>query len=132
MKISESFSSNYIRAADVAKPRTVIIASCSMETLGQGAEAEEKPVLAFRGAKKGMVLNKTNALQIAGMYGDDTDQWIGQPIELFSMKVQGPNGIVDGIRVRPAPGQAPAQVRAAEEQNNAVQQSQDFDDDIPF
>jgi hypothetical protein len=39
-------------------------------------------VVYFQGKQKGLVTNKTNANNIAALYGDDTDDWIGQKIML--------------------------------------------------
>lgn len=146
MKINDAFPSTYISANDITKPTTVTIKHCSMELVGTGHDAKDKLVLGFENAKKGMVLNKTNAMSIADLHGDDTDRWIGQSIELYSTQVTGPNGLTRGVRVRPPPGHTgPTHA----EQRDAGQTwgskfgnesqgaktpdpSQDFDDDIPF
>jgi hypothetical protein len=72
----------------------------------ENIEGDDVPVLYFRGQRKGMRLNKTNGLAIAKLYGDETDDWIGQRIELYSVPVQNPRGeMVDGIRLRRPPAQ---------------------------
>ncbi len=72
--VSEAFPSNYLKAADLNN-RTVKV-------------------------KKGLVLNKTNAVEIAATHGDQMENWTGKEIELFSTMVpfQGQN--VLAIRVR--------------------------------
>ena len=54
----------------------------------------------FDKVKKGLVLNKTNATEIAATHGETMEGWTGKEIELFSMMVpfQGQN--VAAIRVR--------------------------------
>jgi hypothetical protein len=123
MNINDAFSSTYISAKDITKPTTLTIQHVAMETVGQGADAQDKPVIGFMGAKKGWILNKTNALSIAELYGDNTDQWIGKAVTLYTTQVQGPNGLTKGIRVMP-----PAQAAPQAEQKA----SDAFDDDIPF
>ena len=109
MNINDTFSSQYLRASDIKQRGsvTVTIKHCSLEDVGTPDKPEQKPVLGFEGAKKGLVLNKTNALSIAGLYGDETNNWIGKQIVLFTTVVSGPNGMTDGIRIQPPPGHTP-------------------------
>lgn len=104
MKIGAAFPSKYLKADDLAQPVQVQIAAVRIENVGREDKPENKPVMYFsyqgRQAEKGMVLNRTNADTIAVDLGDETDAWIGHTVELFKMRVQGPNGIVDGIRLR--------------------------------
>jgi hypothetical protein len=48
---------------------------------------EKKLVVHFRGKKKGMVCNKTNARTVAALYGDNTDEWIGKRITLYATTI---------------------------------------------
>jgi hypothetical protein len=61
---------------------------------------DKKLVLYFKGGKKGMVLNKTNANTIGDAYGDDTDDWYDQPLILFSIRTEYQGKPVDGLRCR--------------------------------
>lgn len=108
MNLDDMYPSKWLRAADLgSKTHRVTIDSIEMEHFQDGTS---KPAMQFKGRSKGMVLNKTNATAIAGAYGKDAATWVGKDIEIFSMKVQGPSGLVDGIRVRvpEGGGQAPA------------------------
>ncbi len=108
MRISETFPSKYLKAADLAgQDRAVKIRACVQEELGQGAEKEVKPVLYFDGGQKGLVLNKTNATAIAEDYGDDTEAWIGRDIVLFVQKVAFQGKLTPAIRVRVQNAQQP-------------------------
>jgi hypothetical protein len=49
-----------------------------------------------------MVLNKTNASMLVSLFGDKTDNWAGQPIELFSIHTEFQGKPVEGLRVRAA------------------------------
>ena len=98
-KVSEAFPGKYLKAADLNN-RTVkaTILKIAFEEIGQNND--RKPVVYFDGAEKGLVLNKTNATEIATAHGDEMDEWVGKEIELFSQMVpyQGQN--VAAIRVR--------------------------------
>ena len=109
MKISEAFSGNYLKAADLPQPRTFVIQAVTMETIGE--ERSSKPVIRFHGEQRGLVLNKVNSLEIAGWYGDDTAGWTGQPVELYATTTFYSGRQVPCIRVRrPAvPYQQPGQ-----------------------
>ena len=129
MQISKAFPSNYIKAADLdGKPWTMTIRTCVLEDLGQGAEKEQKPVLYFAKAQKGLVLNKTNANTIAKAYGDDTASWEGRPVEVFPTPVEYKGQMVDGIRLRvkasdlptAAPPMAPPAAPMADDLNDEI------------
>jgi hypothetical protein len=98
MRISEAFSGNYLKAVDLPQPRTFVIQSVTMETIGE--ERSSKPVIRFHGEQRGLVLNKVNSLEVASWYGDDTTGWIGQPVELFATTTFFSGRQVPCIRVR--------------------------------
>ena len=97
MKISKAFPSDYLKAADLDdKPRTLKMQRVEMGKIGD----DTKPVLYFSGEEKGLVVNKTNANIITKIYGDDTDDWIGQDIILYPAMVEFKGDMVEAIRVR--------------------------------
>ena len=63
-------------------------------------ETIRKPVLYFDKAKKGMVLNKTNARTIADLYGSNTDTWTGKKIVLFATMCKAFGKDVECVRVK--------------------------------
>lgn len=109
MNIYELFPSKYVAHADLkGKDVDLTIASLRLEEMHtEGNRKERKPVLYFEKASKGMVLNKTNALTIAGMYGPETDHWSGKRITIYPTKVRAFGAMQDAIRVKdfapPAP-----------------------------
>lgn len=143
MRVSDAFPSNYLKASDL-QGRAIIVAidRCEIEAIGD----ERKPILYFQGKQKGMVLNKTNANNVAVLYGDDTDDWGGQPVELFEAMVDFQGKTVPAIRIRAprrqngARNAAPARTapaRAAAPVNGAPHDERnpppaDLDDEIPF
>lgn len=123
MKISEAFPSKYLAASDlmpsgVPVDATVTISNVTLETLGQGRDAEQKPVVFFQGHQKGCVFNKTNSRKVAESYGDDTDAWLGKSIILTAREVEFQGDNVWAIRVKIPAGQtvAPAAAPANSEQ----------------
>jgi hypothetical protein len=96
----------YFKAADVADGRTFVftIDGCKVEEFKSRkapGTLESKPVLYFRESAKGLVCNATIIEQIKVDYGtDDTDQLIGQQLELFEVDTSGPQGPCKGIRAR--------------------------------
>lgn len=127
MKVSQAFPSNYLKAADLQDRNVrVTISGYKMEAIGE----DQKPVLYFKGKEKGLVMNKTNANNIAAEYGDDMDDWQGKDIVLFSAWVDFQGKSVEAIRVRkPQPkdqeGGAPAQQKQSAPAG-------DMNDEIPF
>ena len=101
VSISESFPSKYVKASDLKGQNViVVIGQVTFERIGTN-DKDDKPVLYFQGKSKGMVLNKTNATNIAHLYGDDTDDWAGREIVLFPAMVDFQGKTVEAIRVRP-------------------------------
>lgn len=112
MKVNDLYSSVYLKAGDIPETGMIVtIAETRMETLGQGKDAEEKPVLYFEEQQKGMVMNKTNSKAIVKVLGfDDTDDWVGHKIRLVATEVPFKDDMVEAIRVSARPvGQQPQQ-----------------------
>ena len=98
MNIHDIFPSRYVRAADLQGRRvTVTIKHVAVERMGKDGEA--KPVVYFRNATKGLVLNRTNAMIIASLYGPETDAWTGKAITLYPTQVRAFGATHDCIRV---------------------------------
>ena len=97
MNTNDMFPSNYIKASDMqGQARRLIMDHVESEEIGE----DIKPILYFQGAKKGLVLNKTNANLIASTYGPETDGWTGKEIELFPTQTEFKGQTVDCLRVR--------------------------------
>lgn len=100
MNIETSFPSKYLKAADLqGRNITVQISGVQMEDVGSDDKPERKPVVYFTGAKKGLVLNKTNALTISEVFGPETDNWLGIKVHLFATRVPFQGRMVDAIRL---------------------------------
>ncbi len=117
MDIRNQFPSKYIRSAQVAGcPGGTIrvqIDRLAIEKMrARGGAQEEKPVLYFQRAKKGMVLNRTNADVIGGAFGWETNDWRGHTIELYVAEVEAFGEVMDAIRVRVPKSQPPGKETA--------------------
>lgn len=127
MDINSAYPSNYLKAADLQQ-RTVrvVMDRVTMEDIG----SDHKPVLYFQGKEKGMVLNKTNANNIAHAYGSETDEWAGRELILYEAMVDFQGRSVPSIRVRPP---AAKDRRPQKQSQPAPQGNGDpLDDEIPF
>ena len=131
MKVSQLFPSKYVKSTDLSgKTVTLTIAKLVVEEMGHGSEKERKPVLYFQKATKGLVLNRTNAMTIAGLYGDESDEWTGKRISIYPTRVRAFGAMQDTIRVREEiPAQPRAQAQAAQTEDAAeIDDVEDYTD----
>jgi hypothetical protein len=130
--LNEMHPSKFLKADDLDQEDLVVVMKkIEMETVGQGAEREEKWVLYFKGQDKGLVLNKTNAKTIAGLYGNDTDGWMGKQITLFPTQVDLRGEQVDAIRVRNKPPKVKGEKATAATAAAGAGDNTD-DEEVPF
>jgi hypothetical protein len=95
MNIRERFADSYIKADDLSSPITAVITDVDEVTIGD----DDRVVLIFED-EKALPLNKTNALTLSDMFGDETDEWIGNTIELYRDKVMFQGKRVNAVRIR--------------------------------
>lgn len=99
MLISRAFPSDYIKAEDLAdRPHQLTMDRVEIKEVGD----DTKPVLYFRGKKKGLAINKTNANTIAALYGEETDDWHGKELVIFPTMTDFQGRQTPCIRVRAA------------------------------
>jgi hypothetical protein len=104
MNVNAIFPSNYLKASDLqGKQPRVTIERVELETLGQGKDAQQRPVIYFAGKDKGLVANKTNMSAVAAVFGDETDDWGGAEIILFETMVDYQGKVTPAIRVKVPP-----------------------------
>lgn len=116
MKVNDFFPSKYLKASDLqGRALRVIIDRIDIVDLGgEGKPGDTKPVVSLRDRKKQLVLNKTNAMTLANVLGDETDAWTGKEIEVYPATTSMQGRMVECIRVK-----LPAEPA-------------DFDDDVNF
>jgi len=101
MKITSAFPSKYLKCSDLNGMEVACtISRVEVENVGGQGDEEEKPVLYLTGKTKGVVLNRTNAMTIAGKYGEDTDGWVNKPIVIYPDQTMFQGRMVDCIRMR--------------------------------
>ena len=86
MNVRDMYPKKYASGADLAGREVVVtISSVSKERMTPpNSPPAEKYVIHFRETKRGVVLSKTLAEQIAAATGfDDTDHWAGKTITLY-------------------------------------------------
>jgi hypothetical protein len=105
MKTTDVFPSKYIKGDDVGDREVgLVIDRVVIETLGN----DQKPVAYFRGAKKGLVLNRTNWDRIAyAAKNDDSDSWGGVSVTLCTELVSFNGKTGPAVRIKPARAAAP-------------------------
>jgi len=140
--VNSMFPSKYLKAADLPVGRHVGVTIEEVtfeEVQGQGTK-KNCPIVYFQGKEKGVVLNRTNANMIAEIAGsDETEQWRGVRISLFSTKVDFQGRRVDAIRIdypqdgrRAQPTPTPRQQPPEKRETPIGGVDIDPNDDIPF
>lgn len=128
MKIDSTFESKWLKAADVDEmaddeTNTAVVAIDRIEVEEIGQDNQKKPVVYFKGIDVGLVLNKTNATTIKDLYGNETDDWIGKRIGLFTTEVDYQGKQMLGIRVR---------LKAPKAKKGKTEDAELFPAEIPF
>lgn len=143
MHIDSAFPSKYLKASDLqGRNVTVKMGRVEQEKIGD----DMKLILYFQGKEKGVVLNKTNANNVAAIYGGETEDWYGKGITLVEAMVDFQGKSVPAIRMRAPPRNA-APARQPQRQmaeadgyddrpepppRREAPRNNDMDDDIPF
>lgn len=107
MKVAEMFPRRYANGEDLkGKPVTLTIAKVHPEEMRPGGGTPiTKWVIYFEGARRGVVLSRTLATQIAEALGDDdTDHWPGKRVTLYPQLLTVAGRRVTVIRARAANG----------------------------
>jgi hypothetical protein len=106
MKLTEMFPKRFATGEDLqGKAVTLTVQGVNSEKMHPQRNAPEvdRWVLYFKETKKGVILSRTLAYQIAGILGsDDTEQWIGKRIMLYPQPMNVAGKQVVAIRARAA------------------------------
>ena len=101
---------DYIKA-DTLQGREIALTIAGVEQV-QYQDGTTAPALSFQNTDKKLGLNKTNAMRIAELHGEETESWIGKQITIMPDKTEFQGKIVDCVRVKfamAAPSVAAAQ-----------------------
>jgi len=111
VKKNDAFPSKYINGASVGDRQYLVkVSHAKGEMMGQGADAELKPVIFFDGTDKGIVIgNQVNWNMMEVLSGsDDTDNWGGTEILVRTEVASfGTQVFPNALRIKP-PGEAAA------------------------
>lgn len=96
------FDRDYVGAFELGGKDVVVeIAKVEAAELKiEGNKTKKSPVLTFRGAAKKLVCNKTNAKTLAGLFGNETQAWVGKKIAIYPTTTKLGRDTVDCIRIR--------------------------------
>lgn len=96
------FDSQFLHHYDLPTPEVSveIEAVTGEELMSQGGQTKKAPVVKFKGAKKALVLNKTNARTLMSMFGPETSRWVGKKVVLYTASTKLGKDNVGCIRVK--------------------------------
>lgn len=99
MQATKLCPSPHLEAADLnGSEKIVTIKSVGFSLVGQ--EKQNKGIVTFEEFDRGMVINRTNLKRVIGLYGGDTDIWIGKQITLYPSETDFQGKTVPCLRVR--------------------------------
>ena len=135
-KTSEMRESKFLKKEDVGRGALFVVADCKQFNVAMsGAEPEMKWCLVFEDEAKPLVLNSTNTQLCEHIFAsDDTDDWVGKELVLYSdPNVSYAGKLVGGIRVRAPKVKPAAAAKPTRGKPAPVEEPPDIDDDpIPF
>ena len=103
MKVSDIYTSKYFKATDVPSTGvTYIIERAFREEMKETTPDGEKiykPAVKFKGIRKVLILNATNAETVTLAYGDEMDDWVGKALTLRLEPTRYQGKPTKGIRV---------------------------------
>jgi hypothetical protein len=102
--LKEMYPGRFLEAANLSgKTVTVTIEKITGDLLETERGKKRGYILTFVGKKKGLLLNKTNSLFIAAMFGENPNGWEGKRIAIYPTRCRLGGETVDCIRVFGSP-----------------------------
>ena len=100
--VRKFFDKDYLYAYDLdGRDVTVTIERVQQGELVNQGKKSKKPVVYFKGSKKGLALNITNVRTIGAMYGFKSEDWIGKRVTLYPTVTQFGPDTKECIRIHP-------------------------------
>jgi hypothetical protein len=102
MKTDDVFPKKWLSGEDLPRDTGATIHRVVLEELRNPKthKPERKPVAYFVGKRKALILNRTNWMTLAGLYGDESNEWTGRRVVLGRDEVDSPQGRVLAVRIR--------------------------------
>ena len=97
--INEMFPKPHITPDLLNKPYELVIKTVEQKELRPNNTPVTSWIIRFEKTEKYLILNKTNAAAIAGLYGPQTEGWVGKRIVLYTTKARVKGEMVDVIRI---------------------------------
>lgn len=102
------YGSRFLAATDLKGPVTVTIERIEYEQFTRpGEPTRTKAVAYFKGGKKGMVINKTNAANLAAAFGKAFPNWVGKRVTIRPEQTMFAGKPTRGLRLYPAANGGP-------------------------
>lgn len=133
-RTSDMIESKYLKQADAPDPVIVTVTKIGKINIAkEGDPPEDKWAVRFKEFGKPMLLNSTNIKLLEKACGsDDTDDWIGKEVVLYTDESVSFGGqVVGGLRIRRQQA-APARKAPTQSAEPSGAGFSDMDDDIPF
>jgi hypothetical protein len=133
-RVNDMIESKYLKQSDAPDPVIVTVSKIGRINIAkEGDPPEEKWAVRFREFNKPMLLNSTNIKLLEKACGsDDTDEWIGKEVILYTDDSVSFGGqVVGGLRIRKQQA-APARKQPTQAPPDDGRTLSDMDDDIPF
>lgn len=129
--INTVYQTKFLSASDIGD--TPMLATVNNVTFEDMQDGEQKLCVWFNEVSKGLLLNKTNARNIASFLGSETDNWIQQKIVLQTALVDFQGKTTEAIRVRApkAPAAKPV-AQAAPQAGPPPGHPASLNDSVPF
>lgn len=87
------------RVEELVEAEDNVVTIEAVETQQIGEDGEEKPVVDFEEIEESLVANKTNTKRLIEFFDADSDNWLGQEVELKNVEVQFGDKVTQGVRV---------------------------------
>ena len=129
MKIGDMIESKYLKQSDVPDPVVVTFQSLKRVNVARDDEdADYRWTAKFSEFAKPMVMNVTNIKRAAKALGDDTADWMGKSMELYTdPDIEFGGNIVGGLRLR---GIKKAPVKPTHKTEDDI--NGELNSDVPF
>ena len=98
MNIDKEFPSKWLKAHDLDGDTPLTISNVTREKFQDG---DSTVAVHFQGLQQMLGLNKTNANVIKGLYGADTDAWLGKMVVLYPTHTEMAGKTMPCVRIRP-------------------------------